>query len=91
VFLTGGAYTEKQNTIASRRAELVGTSMLFVFSKEERAWSAGIQAQNQAAAQPAANWMFKEYEPGAHGTQMFASRPETQDDVAEALTTMLQR
>ncbi len=83
VFLTGGTYTESQNMVNAHRARLEALPIIFVFSKEERAWSAGFQA----GAPP--GWLFKEYEPGDHGTRMFAARPEAMDDVAELLDASL--
>ena len=77
VFLTGGAYTENQ--IALAEAGLSALPLLFVFSTAERAWSAGFQAEAPAP------WRFEELDPGAHGTRMFDTRPESMETVADFL------
>lgn len=83
VFLTGGKYTENQNAIKDHRATLDKLPILFVFSKEERAWSVGFQAD--ASSQ----WLFKEYAEGAHGTKMFGVRPEAIEVVATWIAAQL--
>ena len=79
VFLTGGAYTEKQHSLADARDALANTPIRFVFSTRERAWSVAFQADAPAA------WTFDEYAPGDHGTRMFAARPEAITAVADFL------
>ena len=69
VFLTGGSYTEAQTRFASHRARLDATPTLFVYSRVERAWSAGLQSGAPE------RWVFREYDPGAHGTGMFVPQP----------------
>lgn len=83
VFLTGGMYTENQNRIADHRALLDPMPILFVYSTAERAWSAGLMPGAPAA------WAFREYDPGDHGTRMFAVQPAAVDAVAEFLATAL--
>lgn len=75
VYLTGGGYTENQNTIADNLDALGAIESLFVYSTEEAAWSAGIQATAPAS------WVFQEYPGGAHGTNMFETKPESMDDL----------
>lgn len=69
VFLTAGTYTEAQTRYADHRERLDATPTLFVYSRAERAWSAGLQSGAPA------RWTFREYDPGAHGTGMFAPQP----------------
>lgn len=82
VYLTGGGYTETNNSIAQNRAALEPIPSLFVFSTAERAWSAGLQGGPTI-------WEFEEYDPGAHGTQMFGSRPESIQRVVTFLSAQL--
>lgn len=77
VFLTGGGYTETNNQIAAQRTILDALPILFVYSKAERAWSV------QYEAGKAASWLFKEYDPGDHGTLMFGAAPASIGDVAD--------
>jgi dienelactone hydrolase len=84
VFLTGGTYTEAQNSFADHRAVLDAIPILFVYSREERAWSAGLSMGAPSA------WSFKEYSPGEHGTRMFDVQPAAIDDVAEFLRSKLE-
>lgn len=79
VFLTGGGYTEAQNSITANRAVLDPLPLLFVFSTMERAWS----AQFTAGASP--SWQFEEYPMGDHGTSMFTADPSSIDDVGAFL------
>ena len=73
VFLTGGSYTENQNQLND--AGLANTPLLFVYSNTEKQWSGGFKAGASAS------WKFSEYNPGAHGTNMFNTRPEAMDEV----------
>jgi hypothetical protein len=84
VFLTGGTYTEAQNTISDQRATFEPIPMLFVFSTEERAWSAGYEPGAPSG------WMFKEYNPGAHGVGMFMVQPTSMQFVADFASGALQ-
>ncbi|MEM9692923.1 MAG: hypothetical protein AAGA56_10285, partial [Myxococcota bacterium] len=83
VFLTGGTYTENQNTVASARPYLDQIPLQFVFSTAERTWSAQF---DENAALP---WALMEYENGAHGTSMFDAAPASVDDVVAFLTANL--
>jgi pimeloyl-ACP methyl ester carboxylesterase len=83
VFLTGGTYTELQNTFAKNRPALDVMPIMFVFSKAERAWSAALQPGAPAA------WQFKEYDKGDHGTRMFQAQPASMDAVAEFVDAQL--
>lgn len=79
VFLTGGAYTEAQNTVADNRATLETLRVLFVYSTAERAWSAPFEAGAPTT------WQFNEYTGGDHGTRMFSAVPASVTDVADFL------
>jgi len=83
VYLTGGAYTENQHRIDDNRAILEGVTTRFVFSTDERTWSAGFMADAPVT------WSFEEYDPGGHGTIMFTTRPESIDDFAVYLDTQI--
>lgn len=78
VFLTGGHYTENQHKIAENRTLLDAKPILFVFSTEERAWSAGFMG-----AEAPSSWQFDEYSVGDHGTKLFGVAPESVERVAE--------
>jgi pimeloyl-ACP methyl ester carboxylesterase len=84
VFLTGGSYTESQNGLNAQGELVSSVPLLFVFSTAERAWSAGFQTNASEL------WQFQEYQPGGHGTQMFAANPESIDAVANFLEAQLQ-
>lgn len=77
VFLTGGTYTEANNQIAAQRTILDALPLLFVYSKAERDWSVQYEAGKAAA------WVFKEYDPGDHGTLMFGAASASIGDVAD--------
>lgn len=77
VFLTGGGYTENQETIDGNRALLEARPIQFVYSTAESAWS----AQFEVGAPP--NWVFAEYANGDHGTLMFDAEPGSIADVAD--------
>jgi pimeloyl-ACP methyl ester carboxylesterase len=83
VFLTAGTYTENNNRIRDQRAKLDPIPILFVYSTQERAFSA---AQQTGAASA---WEFEEYANGDHGTRMFAARSESIERVAEFFGTKL--
>jgi len=83
VFLTGGKYTENQHALKDHRATLGKTPLLFVFSTDERAWSASFQEGAPAA------WTFKEYAKGAHGTKMFGAQPESIEKVVSWVASKL--
>jgi pimeloyl-ACP methyl ester carboxylesterase len=82
VFLTGGAYTDAQQSLASVREAMAKVPVMFVFSTEERAWSAQFQSNAPAP------WKFLECNPGEHGTNMFKVRPNTADDIVMFLKTV---
>jgi predicted alpha/beta-fold hydrolase len=77
VFLTSGTYTEAQTRYAAHRDRLDATPSLFVYSRVERAWSAALQPGAPA------RWTFREYDPGAHGTGMFAPQPGVVEVIAD--------
>ncbi|MEQ8457838.1 MAG: CocE/NonD family hydrolase [Sandaracinaceae bacterium] len=82
-FLTGGGYTENQNAIADHRDALDPLPLLFLYSTEERAWSAAFEADGSAS------WRFEEVADGAHGTNMFGAAPATIELVADFLADAL--
>ena len=73
--MTGGSYTEAQNSMS----DLGDIPSIFTYSTEERSWSVNQQAL------PRNTWVFKEYEEGAHGTQMFNAQPEVKQDLVDFL------
>ena len=83
VFLTGGAYTETNTRIADHRTLLDPLPIFFVYSKAERAWSAGFESGKGAG------WTFKEYDPGDHGTRLFTAAPQSMDDVADWVEALM--
>lgn len=83
VFLTGGTYTENNNTIAAERTLLDALPIQFVYSNAESAWSA------QFLANAADTWTFDEFDPGGHGTQMFGVQPTSIDTVADFIDAQL--
>ena len=83
VFLTGGGYTENQTAIEANRDALATLPINFVFSTQERAWSAGFLAD---APDP---WHFDEYDPGGHGTRMFGAAPDSVASVADWLAEVV--
>jgi len=85
VFLTGGPYTEAQNTLAASLTLLEKIPILFVYSDAESSWSAGFKSGNVAL------WQFLEYTGVSagegHGTAIFTAKPESID----AVVTFLQQ
>ncbi len=79
VFLTGGGYTENQTAIAANGDALSTLPIDFVFSTDERAWSAGFAGDAPEV------WNFDEYAPGGHGTRMFGVQPDSVTAVADWL------
>ena len=57
--------------------------LLFLYSTEERAWSAAFEADGSAS------WRFEEVADGAHGTNMFGAAPATIELVADFLADAL--
>lgn len=68
-FLSGGAYTEAQQSMEAARPAIAATPAYFAYPTAETAWNA-----TQAAGAPDV-WEFHEYAPGAHGTGLFQSDP----------------
>ena len=81
VLLSGGDYTENQNTIADTSLDTIPTQ--FVYPESERAWNAAIEVDAPSL------WQFREYTPGAHGTGVFGTNPEAVGDVADFLEVAL--
>ena len=79
VFMTGGNYTEAQNAL--KDSVVTQLPVLFTYNAKEAAWS---EAQ-KAHAPDSELWEFKAYEPGGHGTRVFAPNPTSMDDVTEFL------
>ncbi|HHO52443.1 MAG TPA: hypothetical protein ENK18_16630 [Deltaproteobacteria bacterium] len=71
--MTGGTYTENQNSFSS----LPPIPAVFTYSTAERAWS-----EDQRPLDPG-SWSFLEYEGGAHGTQMFDVKPKVKGDLVD--------
>ncbi len=70
-FMTGGAYTENNNSFDG----MPEIPSVFTYSTDERAWSV---AQQVGAP---ASWVFHEYPDGDHGTVMFDAAPEVREDL----------
>lgn len=72
-FMTGGSYTENQNSMD----KLVDMELpsVFTFSSAERGWSIDQQDRGEP------EWTFHEYPDGDHGTRMFQAAPEVMDDL----------
>ncbi len=83
VFLTGGRYTETNNSFGADHPILSTVPILYVFSTAERGWSVGKETG-------AANiWQFEELDPGDHGTRMFTANSSSINLVAEYLKNAL--
>lgn len=76
VFLTGGAYTENQNTLSDHMGFLGALPVLFVYSTAESTWP-----ETYLAGAPA-TWTFSEYPGPGHGTHLFAAEAALMEDVA---------
>lgn len=81
VFLSGGGYSEKQNRLADHVAALGSLPAYFAYPSKEKPWNVGIEAL--AKDEGASAWEFHEYDPGDHGTLLFASDPEIVSALAE--------
>ncbi len=75
--LSGGSYTESQNSIAGNMVSLPAGA-LFAYPSSEATWNEGIQGI-------APNWEFIEYSPGAHGTGLITTNPEITDAILDFL------
>lgn len=82
VFLTGGGYTENQNSLSDVVDGVAALPIAFVFPADESAWS-----QSYAGTSP--SWTHLEYEESGHGTHLFDSAPESMTDVIEWLDAAL--
>ena len=83
MFLTGGDYTENQNSVSGNKTLLDTLPIQLVFSTDESAWSAQFEADAPAI------WQIVEYADGAHGTNIFNAAPESMDAVANFLAGAL--
>ncbi len=83
VFLSGGSYTENQNSMKDNLTALSNHPIYFAYPPGESAWNIGIQGFAPA------NWTFTQYSPGAHGTGLFASNPEVITDVINFIDGVL--
>jgi pimeloyl-ACP methyl ester carboxylesterase len=77
--LTGGSYTENQNSFA----DFPAIPSLFSYASDEAEWS---NAQQEANPGP---WVFQEYADGAHGTHLFEAAPSLGDDIEAFLVDSL--
>jgi len=78
-FMTGGSYTENQNAMAAAP----DIPAFFTFSTSESAWSLDQEALGHD------DWTMLEYPGGAHGTQMFDSKPTVKGDIEDWLISVL--
>lgn len=83
VFLSGGSYTENQNSIANSLTELADIPIQFAFPSAEAAWNRDVEALGVGA------WSFVEYDPGDHGTRLFDAAPASMGDVTDFLDNTL--
>jgi hypothetical protein len=83
VFLSGGAYTESQNTISGNIDALDDHPIWLGYPTAEAAWNLGVEA---IAPQ---TWQFTEYSPGSHGTLLFGSDSDSITDVIDFLDGVL--
>ncbi len=83
IFLSGGGYTENNNTIEDHRALLQEIPLLFLYSPTERGW-------NDRFTMSAPNtWSFVELERSAHGTRMLEELPTTTSSITRFLQEAL--
>jgi len=82
VLMTGGKYTETQQPL--RDSVVVNLPVLFTYNAAEAEWS---EAQRSADSQSL--WTWTAYEPGGHGTRVFAPNPEAMTDVVRFLAENL--
>jgi len=80
VFLTGGDYTENQNTVEGARTVLEPLPILFAYQASESAWS------EQFMDGAPGGWEFLEIS-GGHGTEIFG----IDDSLAPAIVDFLSR
>lgn len=78
-FMTGGTYTENQHAMDA----LPPTPSIFMYATDEAEWSVAQQPRNPGT------WVFRAYPGGAHGTKMFAAKPEAQDDLVGFFASVL--
>ncbi|MEZ4268541.1 MAG: hypothetical protein R3F39_19420 [Myxococcota bacterium] len=83
VFLTGGTYTENQNSINANLELLSPLPLLFVYASNEATWSKAFELIGSMA------WRFEQYTPGGHGTQMFGIQPKSPAMVVDWLVGRL--
>ena len=80
VYLSGGSYTEAQHGFADHGAVLRSIPSLFLFPKREAQWNRLAESASKGAP-----WTFVEYDPGAHGTNLFKSDPKSATTVIDFL------
>jgi len=80
-YMTGGAYTEVQNDMASAP----DVPAIFTYSTAEAAWSVDQQVHDPG------NWVFEEYPLGDHGTRMFDAAPAVSEDLIDFFRGVLSR
>ena len=73
VFLSGGPYSEKQNVLAEQFDLLGAVAAFFAYPAKESEWNEATEAM--AGEEKLESWEFYAFEPGAHGTKLFASDP----------------
>lgn len=79
VWMSPGAYTENQHSVASARFALETTPMLWVYPEAERDFPELYRASAPSA------WLFLEESGAAHGTDLFADHPSLEGDIAAFL------
>ncbi len=73
VLLSGGRYTEAQQSLEEALGVLGGVPALVAYPAAEREWNERARGLARGAG---GDWRFVELDPGDHGTKLFASDPE---------------
>lgn len=81
VALSGGSYTENQHRIADK-LDALPDAAFFGYPESEASWNDGIEPLNS-------NWQFQMYSPGAHGSRLLSSNPESVDTIINFLSATL--
>ena len=83
VLLSGGTYTEGQNTISGNLDALDNHPVWLGYPTAEASWNLGVEA---VAPQ---DWQFVEYSPGSHGTLLFGSDSDSITNVIDFIDGVL--
>jgi len=75
VFLSPGAYTENQNTVAEHSALLSGLPVFLGYPDSERRWPEAVRG---VAGE---GWVLRQYDGGSHGSRLFTSSKTVSADI----------